>query len=351
MPKKDLISIIVPSHNESGNIQPMYRALQEACSPATGAVFEFIFVDDGSTDDTVEQLHDLARQDRRVRVIELTRNFGKEIATTAGFHAARGTAAISLDADLQHPPSLIPEFIAQWRAGAEVVIGVLRTGHRHAPLAKRLASGLFYRLINLVSTVEIIAHATDYRLIDRVVIDEFNRFTERNRITRGLIDWLGFERSYIEFTPARRHAGQAAYGYLKLINLAINSVVSMSLMPLKSAGYVGLFIILTSGPLGVFIFVEKYLLADPWGLSFSGPAILAVILTFLVGIILASLGLMALYIATIHAEVMNRPLYVTRRENMRARNASGNASGRLDAFEPVITPVSHSLSRNPQAGH
>jgi len=122
-------------------------------------------------------------------------------------------------------------------------------------------------------------------------------------------------------------------------------------LPLKSAGYVGLFIILTSGPLGVFIFVEKYLLADPWGLSFSGPAILAVILTFLVGIILASLGLMALYIATIHAEVMNRPLYVTRRENMRARNASGNASGRLDAFEPVITPVSHSLSRNPQAGH
>ncbi|HEX3082209.1 MAG TPA: glycosyltransferase family 2 protein [Candidatus Saccharimonadia bacterium] len=318
MPNRELISVIIPCHNESQNLRALFQSLREVCSAEASTSFEFIFVDDGSTDDTVSQARGFAETDPRVRVIELVRNFGKEIAITAGLHAARGQAAICLDADLQHPPALIPDFISRWRAGYEVVIGVRGGGQRHAPLMKRVTSKMFYKLINRISTVKIVANATDYRLLDRAVINEFNRFTERNRITRGLIDWLGFRRSYIEFTPARRHAGEAAYSYLKLIGLAINSVVSMSLFPLKLAGYLGGVIMLVSGPLGLFIFVEKYAMHDVWGMNFSGPAILAVILLFLVGIILVSLGLMALYIATIHAEVMNRPLYVARREAMNA---------------------------------
>jgi glycosyltransferase involved in cell wall biosynthesis len=317
MPTTNLISIIVPCHNEAENIRPLFKALAPVCE-AERSHFEFIFVDDGSSDDTVDQLRHLANRDSRVRVIELVRNFGKEVAITAGLHACRGQAAICIDADLQHPPALIPELISKWRSGAEVVVGVLQTGHQHAPLAKRLGSGLFYKIMNALSDVEIVAHATDYRLLDRSVINEFNRFTERNRITRGLIDWLGFRRAYVQFTPALRHAGQAAYGYIKLVQLAVNSVVSMSLFPLKFAGYLGAVIMLLSGPLGLFIFVEKYMMHDPLHFSFSGSAILGVILLFMVGIILVSLGLMALYIATIHAEVMNRPLYVARREAERS---------------------------------
>lgn len=310
-----LISLIVPCHNEAQNIKPLFDALAAVCTPQVGQ-FEVIIVDDGSTDHTVAQIRQQAGQFKHLRIIELVRNFGKEAAITAGLRASRGQAAICLDADLQHPPALIPKLIRQWQAGAEVVVGVRRSGHRHAPLVKRLGSGLFYRIINAITDVKIVAHATDYRLLDRVVIDEFNRFTERNRLTRGLIDWLGFRRAYVEFIPDHRHAGEAAYGFFKLFNLAIHSFVSMSLLPLKLAGYLGLLIMLFSGPLGLFIFIEKYLLHDPWGLNFTGPAILAVILVFLVGIILISLGLIALYIATIHAEVMNRPLYVARREDI-----------------------------------
>jgi len=313
MTKSTLISIIIPCYNEAEGLAALYAALVQATKDSPEQ-FEFIFVDDGSKDGTADLVRELTRKSAHVRLIELTRNFGKEIAVTAGIHAARGDAAITIDADLQHPPSLIPELIAAWRAGAEIVVGVRRTGAGHAPVLKRAGSALFYRLINAISDVEIRARATDYRLIDRVVIDEFNRFTERGRITRGLIDWLGFRRAYVNFTPAKRYAGTAAYTYYSLINLALASFVSMSLFPLKVAGYVGFIITALSGPLGLFILVEKYMMGDPLGLNFSGPAILAVILLFLVGIILIALGLISLYIAVIHIEVTNRPLYVARPE-------------------------------------
>ena len=311
--RQPLISVIIPCYNEAENISALHAALIEATKKLPED-FEFIYVDDGSTDGTVAVIKKLRHTQANVRLIELVRNFGKEIATTAGLHASTGAAAITIDADLQHPPAVIPDLIAAWRAGAEVVIGVRRRGQLHAPALKRAGSAVFYRLINAMSKVQIRAGATDLRLLDRVVIDEFNRFTERGRITRGLIDWMGYRRTFVEFTPASRRAGAAAYSYYKLTNLAITSFVAMSFFPLRIAGYLGLIITLLSAPLGLFIFVEKYLLGDPWGLNFSGPAILAVILLFLVGIILISLGLMALYIATIHTEVMNRPLYIARPE-------------------------------------
>ena len=186
--------------------------------------------------------------------------------------------------------------------------------------------------MRVIAETEVVPNATDYRLIDRVVIDKFNRFTERNRLTRGLIDWLGFSRAYVPFIPAQRYAGNAAYSYLKLINLALNSFVSMSLLPLRLASYLGAAIIVFTVPLGLFIFVEKYALADRYGFSFSGPAILAVILLFMSGVILSALGLIAMYIANIHAEVMNRPLYVARREQLLESLSLHNA----EAAEAVI---------------
>ncbi|HYG83853.1 MAG TPA: glycosyltransferase family 2 protein [Verrucomicrobiae bacterium] len=312
MSKPKLISVIVPGHNEAKNIPLLYEELRQVAA-GLSYEFEFIFVDDGSKDESPIIVRRLRKQDPRVRLIEFVRNFGKEAATSAGIHAAKGDAAIIMDADLQHPPSLLPEFIKHWENGGEVIVGV-RTYSDGESAFKKLTSRLYYSIMQRVSHTHITPHATDFRLLDRAVVDEFNILTERNRMTRGLIDWLGFKREYVHFEAPERQHGEAAYTLKKLITLAINSFTSYSMLPLRLAGYIGAFILAVATPIGLFILIEKYLLQDPWNLNFSGPAILAFILLILVGIILVCLGLVALYIANIHSEVLNRPLYVVRRE-------------------------------------
>ncbi|GAC1502475.1 MAG: glycosyltransferase family 2 protein [Candidatus Saccharimonadales bacterium] len=309
---KQLISVIIPIYNEQGNVSVIYERLT-ATLKKINYHYELIFVNDGSTDNTSEELWKIDASDNKVNIIEFSRNFGKESATTAGINNAKGDAAIMIDGDLQHPVMLIPEFIKKWRAGAEVVVGVRRT-YGNEPLRKKLVSGLFYKLLNMMAEVRITPHATDYRLIDRIVIDEFNRFSERNRITRGLIDWLGFERDYIYFDIDNRHSGEVAYNLRKLIQLALNSFVGLSLFPLRIAGYLGILITTSAASLGIFVFIEQTILHDPLSLKISGTARLSNINMLLIGIVLMSLGLIALYIANIHTEVINRPLYIVRKK-------------------------------------
>jgi dolichol-phosphate mannosyltransferase len=314
--KRQLLTIVVPLFNEEAGLSLLWAALAEMAAGLDLDV-EFMFVDDGSADGTVTGVEALAAKDGRVRLIGLSRNFGKEAAVTAGLQHAKGDAVVIIDADLQHPVSLIPEFVRRWRAGAEVVVGVRLANHGTSRL-RQAADNAFYSLLNAVSDTPITPNATDFRLLDRVVVDEFNRFTERQRLTRALIDWLGFRREYVNFEAPPRTTGASSFGPLKLMRLALNSFVAHSLFPLRFAGYLGAVITLFSGALGLFIFVEKYLLHDPWSLNFSGPAILAVINMFLIGIVLSCLGLVALYVASIHGEVMNRPLYAVRtRRNLR----------------------------------
>ena len=309
-----MISLIVPIYNEEKNINLFYQALTEVlANSAVDFEFELIFIDDGSTDQSAGLIEQLADADTRIKYLEFSRNFGKEIATTAGLNYAQGAAAIMIDADLQHPVELIPELIAKWQNGAEVVIGV-RKSNKGEGLVKKIGSGLFYNIINNIADVKIIPQATDFRLIDRLVIDQFNRFTENNRMTRALIDWLGFKREYVYFNANKRLDGRAKYGFLKLFHLAISSFVSLSLLPLKLAGYLGTLIVVLSGALGFYILVGKYIFHFFNPASFSGPAQLAILIVFLVGIILMSLGLIALYIANIHGEVTGRPLYVIRKK-------------------------------------
>jgi dolichol-phosphate mannosyltransferase len=305
-----MISIIVPVHNEEASLPLLFEQLQKTAKELHES-FEYIFVDDGSEDGSRQVLAGFESADHSVHVVEFSRNFGKEIALTAGLQAAKGDAAILIDADLQHPIERIPEFIRKWQEGAEVVVGVRRRYGRE-PLFKRVSSWLFYKIMNKVSTYPVTPHATDFRLLDRVVIDAFNQLSERNRMTRGLIDWLGFRRSYVYFKSSDRMYGEATYSVGKLFSLAINSFVSLSLFPLRLAGWLGIVITLCAGAAGLFIFIEDYLLHDPLGLDFSGPAVLAIINMFWIGIVLISIGLVALYIANIHAEVINRPLYVVR---------------------------------------
>ncbi len=303
------LSVIVPCHNESAAITPFYTALRAVLSALPNVTAEILFVNDGSTDDTQALLKTIASTDSRVRVIEFSRNFGKEAATTAGLHEAQGDAVLAIDADLQHPPALIPDFIAKWRAGADVVVGV-RKNNASDSYSKELGSKLYYKLVNAISETPITPRATDFRLLDRSVVEEFKRLTEHNRMTRGLIDWLGFKRDYIYFEAPEREYGEASYSFWKLIKLAGESFIAHSLLPLRLAGYIGIVIVLLASALGAVMFTDRYVL--PMGLNFSGPAILANIILFLVGIILIALGLLSFYIASIYRETQNRPLYVIR---------------------------------------
>jgi polyisoprenyl-phosphate glycosyltransferase len=308
MNENKLISIIIPIYNEEKNIPILYDKLNNIAKDFEFS-FEFIFVNDGSQDRSMAELRKLEALDLRVSVIDFSRNFGKEIATTAGINNCKGDACIMIDADLQHPVEVIREFVAKWEKGAEIVIGI-REKNKSESFMKKAGSFLFYKIINCISDTKIVPNATDFRLLDRVVIDEFGKLTERNRMTRALIDWMGFRREFVNFKANERLFGKASYSYLKLFRLAFNSMISLSLFPLKLAGYLGIIITFLSGILGIFIFITRYVTKT---MDYSGSAILAVIILFFIGIVLICLGLIALYIANIHAEVVNRPLYVIRK--------------------------------------
>ena len=313
---KKLISVIIPVYNEENSIPFIYDELVNVWNKLKRTYdYEIIFVNDGSEDRSGQIIEHLTADNNKVKYIEFSRNFNKEQATSAGIHHANGDAAIIIDADLQHPVELIPEFLKKWKKGAEIVIGV-RENNGYDPLFKQLGSAWFYKIMNIIGDTPITPNATDFRLIDRAVIREFNRFTEKNRMTRGLLDWLGFQKEFVTFQARQRRYGSGRYNYAKLTKLALSTFVTHSLFPLKLAGYLGTTMTLLSGALGLFIFIEKYVLSDPLNLNFSGPAILAVLILFLVGIILICLGLIALYIANIHNEAINRPIYVLRKTNM-----------------------------------
>jgi glycosyltransferase involved in cell wall biosynthesis len=310
MATQKLISLVIPIYNEAQNLPPLYDELVKHLTPLPYD-FEVLLIDDGSSDASAAVASQLAKEDDRFRLIQLARNFGKEAAVSAGLEATKGKAAVIMDADLQMPPRLINKFINRWEKGAEVVVGVF--AERNMSPLKKFGAHSFYRIMQTISRTKITPNATDFRLLDREVIDAFNDLTERNRMTRGLIDWLGYKRSYVRFKQEARRFGQPAYTYRKLINLAVNSFTSYSLLPLKLAGYLGFIILALSVPTGLFMYVERYILDDPLRLLITGTDMLAILTLFLVGIILACMGLISLYIAHIHDEVTNRPLYITRK--------------------------------------
>ncbi len=305
-----IISIIVPVFNEEKNIPLLISDISKVFSSLSYG-YEIIFVNDGSKDNSQQSIERVLRENDRVKSIEFSRNFGKEAATSAGLKYSIGDAVIIIDADLQHPTSLIPQFIERWESGSDVVIG-LRTKTKGQSPIDACCSFLYYKIINAISSTPIVPGATDFRLIDRRVVDEFNRFTEHERISRGLIDWLGFKREFIEFKAGERANGTASYSFSKRVKLAMSSFIMHSLFPLKFAGYLGIFITTASGIGGLVIFLNRYVFNEVFNWNISGTAQLAVLLVFFNGIILSCLGLIALYVGNIHDEVLGRPLYVIR---------------------------------------
>jgi glycosyltransferase involved in cell wall biosynthesis len=308
--KSAILSVVIPCYNEELNIIPFYKELIGALGDIE---HELIYVNDGSNDDTLLKLHEIAAKDKSIRIINLSRNFGKEIATTSGIHYSQGDAIMMIDADGQHPPSLIPKFIKKWQDGAQVVIGV-RKSNQNEGLIKRSGSKLFYHFFNKFTGTELVPGSTDFRLIDRAVQSEFIKMTERNRITRGLIDWLGFRHDYVEFHAKARISGEASYSISKLMQLALNSFISLSLKPLYFSIYAGLAIMPIALCIGIFSIIEM-LIGDPLNLNISGTAFIAILILFLVGLLLISQGIMALYLSHVHTETQNRPLFIVDKIN------------------------------------
>lgn len=311
--KKHLISIVIPVYNEADNITSTYNSLLENLPGNANYSYEVIIVNDGSTDKTADVAMKLHSKKTITRYFEFSRNFGKEAATSAGIRNADGDAIIMIDADGQHPVELLGKFIDAWQDGYHVVVGV-RKANKGEGFVKRYGSKVFYKILNMLTDGNTVASSTDYRLIDRRVADEFNKLTEHGRITRGLIDWLGFKRTYIEFHAKERVNGKASYSIKKLSKLAIHAFVSQSTKPLQAVGVLGLIVMILSIICGLALFIEKFVFSDSLRLGISGTAILAVFLSFLVGVVLACQGLLALYIESIHNETQDRPLYIIAEE-------------------------------------
>jgi dolichol-phosphate mannosyltransferase len=303
-----MMSVVIPVYCEEKNISNLYKRLENITKGMPEYRWEYIFIDDGSSDGSYNELKGLAELDKKVKVLNLSRNFGKEIALTAGVEAASGNAVITIDADLQHPPELIPDMIKRWEGGADI-IATIRKSIVRQKFIRKITSRLFYWLMGRISEIGMVSQTTDFRLIDRKIADIFKTITEKTRIYRGIIDWMGFRKEYIEFDADARVEGIPGYSYKKLFALAIRSITSFSLFPLKIAGFLGAIITIFSGILLLIAFPTRFIFKSQ---LFSPLSIVVVINTLLIGIVLICLGLIALYIGNIHNEVVNRPLYVVR---------------------------------------
>lgn len=302
-----LISIVIPIYNEEKNISSLYIELKKVLDNINFK-WELILVNDGSKDGSIIELEKLVRADSKVKVLDFSRNFGKEAATTAGCHFSRGDAVVTMDADLQHPPEVIREFLEKWQEGFEVVYTV-REENKGASFTKKITSKIYWWIFSKISSSNSEPHSTDFRLLDRKVVDEFKKFPERGRIFRGIVDWMGYKRARVDFVAPERKAGQAGYSYAKLFGLAINSLTAFSLMPLRLAGYLGVIITSFSSIFLIIMLVTRWFFSPE---MFSPIAFLMIINTLLIGIVLICLGFIALYIARIHDEVVDRPLYIIR---------------------------------------
>lgn len=306
---KDIfISFVIPAYNEAEGLSNLQTSLTNIAKMG-GYKYEIIYCDDGSSDNTSELVTAWNAQDENTRLVRLSRNFGKESALAAGIATAKGDAIILLDADGQHPVEKIPEFISKWQNGAQVVSGI-RTSNQGEGSFKRNGSRLFYAVFNRISDQPLMQGSTDFRLISRPVADAFLDLKENDRITRGLIDWLGFRQDYVEFKANAREHGDVSYSRRKLIRLAANSFVSLTSTPMYLFGYLGVFITIFSLLLGASITIEQLILKDPLNWNFTGTAMLGVLIIFLVGIVLLSQGILSVYIAHIHNQSKQRPLYI-----------------------------------------
>lgn len=299
-------SIVVPVFNEEEVVAETYRRLTGVME-AIGESYELIFVNDGSTDQTKRILRSLAEKDRRVKLVDFSRNFGHQIAITAGMDYASGDAVIVIDADLQDPPELIAEMIAKWKEGYDVVYAV-RKERKGESAFKRWTASVFYRALRWLSNIEIPVDTGDFRLISRPVCEVMKRLKERNRFVRGLVSWVGFRQTALVYVRDERYAGETKYPLKKMIQLSWDGITSFSHVPLLISTRIGWIVSFSSFIYGAYLIIKRLF----FNTFVQGWASLMVVMLFLNGILFFILGIFGQYIARIYDETRQRPLYVVR---------------------------------------
>ncbi|AJI22204.1 glycosyltransferase family 2 protein [Priestia megaterium] len=299
-------SIVVPVYNEEEVIHETYRRLTEVMH-STKEAYELLFVNDGSRDRTAEMIKEYSEQDPAVVLLDFARNFGHQIAITAGMDYARGEAVVVIDADLQDPPELILEMIEKWKQGFDVVYAK-RTKRKGETYFKKQTAAMFYRFLRAMTDIDIPLDTGDFRLLDRKVCNQMNSIQEKNRFVRGLVSWVGFKQIAVEYERDERLAGESKYPLKKMLKLSMDGITSFSYKPLKLASYAG---VTLSGIGFIYLLVVLYLklFTDS---TITGWSSLIVIQLFFSGIILIILGMIGEYIGRIYDETKNRPLYIVR---------------------------------------
>ncbi len=317
-------SIVAPIYNEKENLPELYRRVRDVID-STGEPWEFLLVDDGSTDGSADILHDLAKKDERVRPVIFARNFGHQLAVTAGLDYSRGDAVVVIDADLQDPPELILEMSKKWREGYEVVYAV-RAEREGESWFKLWTASLFYRIIYRITDVKIPLDTGDFRLMDRRVVNVMNQMRERHRFLRGMSAWVGFKQIGVEYKRAARTAGETKYPFRKMFRLAINAITGFSYFPLQVATYIGF---ISAGIAAIAIPIVIYMRMTG-SQAFFGQATTLLAVLFLGGVQLISLGVLGEYVGRLYDEAKGRPLYIVREAPdeldimMSNENAAGN---------------------------
>lgn len=299
------ISILVPCHNEQENIEKLYDALVESIAKINGYQWEIVFVDDGSFDDTLSRIKQLRERDERVCFISLSRNFGKENAMLAGFDHITGDAVIIMDADLQHPPHLMAEMIAEWESGYDDVYAERLNRGKESWLRRKL-SMLYYRLLQRMAKVDVLPNVGDFRLLDRKCIDSLKKLRETQRYTKGLYCWIGFKKKKISFQQADREKGKSSFSYHRLFNLAIEGITSYTTAPLRISTVVGIVVSLVAFIYMCYVLVKTILYGEP----VQGYPTLVILILFLGGVQLLSLGIIGEYLGRVFHETKNRPVYL-----------------------------------------
>jgi glycosyltransferase involved in cell wall biosynthesis len=326
---KPVFSFILPVLNEEETILEIHRRLARVMDSVEGEA-EIVLVDDGSNDRSLEIMRDLHQRDPRVRYVSLARNFGHQIAVTAGLLFARGDAVIVLDADLQDPPELIPTMIDKWRAGYHVVYGQHIARQREG-VTKKLFAYLFYRFLRLLTNEDIPADTGDFCLMDRKVVDVLNSLPERGRYLRGLRAWVGFRHTAVPFEREARFAGKVKYTFRKSINLAVTGIVSFSRVPLRAATYLGLIVALFAlVMIGVVIYWRLFHPSAP----LIGYTIITAVILFLAAVQLLCLGIIGEYLGRVYEEVKGRPIFTL-------KEVSGTAPAALDHSDAIASVQRH----------
>ncbi len=300
------LSVVVPLYNEELNIDYLFERLRSVLS-RLNMTYEIVCVNDGSRDKTLERLIEYHHHNPKIKVVNLSRNYGKEIALSAGLDYAKGAAVVPIDADLQDPPELIEELVAKWREGYDVVYATRRSRDGESWL-KRFTAKAFYQVIDSISHVPIPRDTGDFRLLDRRVVDAIKQLPERTRFMKGLFAWVGFKQTSVLFDRPSRHKGETKWNYWRLWNFALDGIMSFSFVPLKVWSYIGLLVAIPTFFYASFLVIRTLI----YGVDVAGYASIMVAVLFLGGVQLISLGVIGEYIGRVYEEVKGRPLYLVR---------------------------------------